>query len=246
MSPAPKYGRSPGFLEGAVLKLFTRAASVTAVEAVTDTFRLITLSGEALQGAEWTPGQKVQIQFGGWVQRTYTPISWDVRGGSTQILACMHGDSPGANWARSLAPGDACSLFGPRGSLDLNALGRPALLFGDETSFGLAHSLRYTPAGAQGVELVLEVASKDEAGVVLERLDVSNAHLVTRTAGDAHLSEVEARVAELLGKASIEQFVLSGKSTSIQRLTWNLRQRGLSSRQIKARVYWAPGKKGLD
>ena len=180
------------------------------------------------------------------MQRTYTPISWDAHSGSTQLLAYLHGDSPGANWARSVELGDSCTLFGPRDSLNLNALERPALLFGDETSFGLAHALRFTPGKARGVELVLEVASQDAARTVLERVGVANAHLVTRTAGDAHLQEVEEKVAAILGKEPLEQCVLSGKSTSIQRLNRTLRQRGLSSRQIKTRAYWAPGKKGLD
>ena len=246
MSLASKPVRSPGLIEGVVLKLFTRSAKITAVEALTDSFRLITLGGEALQGVPWIPGQKVQMQFGSWVQRTYTPISWDAHSGSTQLLAYLHGDSPGANWARSVELGDSCTLFGPRDSLNLNALERPALLFGDETSFGLAHALRFTPGKARGVELVLEVASQDAARTVLERVGVANAHLVTRTAGDAHLQEVEEKVAAILGKEPLEQCVLSGKSTSIQRLNRTLRQRGLSSRQIKTRAYWAPGKKGLD
>lgn len=246
MSPASKPVQSPGLIEGAIFKLFTRSAKITAVESLTDTFRLITLAGEALQGVQWIPGQKVQMQFGGWTQRTYTPISWDAEKGSTQILAYLHGNSPGANWARSVELGDACALFGPRDSLNLNALERPALLFGDETSFGLAHALRYTPGKAQGVELVLEVASQDAARTVLERVGITNAHLVMRTAGDAHMTEVEESIAAILGKQPLEQCVLSGKSTSIQRLNRTLRQRGFSSRQIKTRAYWAPGKKGLD
>ena len=48
-------------------------------------------------------------------------------------------------------------MFGPRSSLDLQRLDRPALLFGDETSFGLAHALRFTQAGdlSQPVESLM-------------------------------------------------------------------------------------------
>ncbi|WP_291780346.1 hypothetical protein [Luteibacter sp.] len=58
-------------------------------------FRLITLGGDALKQVAWTPGDKLQLMFGGWMQRTYTPIEWDALKGRTRLLAFIHGDSPG-------------------------------------------------------------------------------------------------------------------------------------------------------
>jgi NADPH-dependent ferric siderophore reductase len=235
-----------GRLEGALSKLFTKAARVAAIADVADDFRLVTLAGEALVGGEWTPGQKVQVMLGGWVQRTYTPLSWNTQAGETQLLAYMHGEGPAAVWARGLAEGDTCALFGPRGSLDLNALGRPALLFGDETSLGLAHALRFTPASAQGAHLVLEVTSKRAAAAALDAIGVEGAHLVERRPEDVHLGEVQEYTAHLLQTRSIEAGVLSGKATSIQRMNKQLRQLGLPRARLQVKAYWAPGKTGLD
>jgi NADPH-dependent ferric siderophore reductase len=237
-----------GRLEGALSKLFTKATRVSALADVADGFRLVTLAGEALQRVAWTPGQKVQLLLGGWVTRTYTPLAWDSEGGSFQLLAYVHGDGsgPGATWARSLELADACAVFGPRGSLDLNALARPAVLFGDEASFGLAHALRFTPAGAQGVHLVLEVTSKPAAAAALDALGVEGAHLVERRADDVHLGEVQEMTAHLLQTRSIQAAVLSGKATSIQRMSKQLRQLGLPRARLQTKAYWAPGKTGLD
>jgi hypothetical protein len=47
-----------GRLEGAVARLFTRAATVEAATTVAEGFRLLTLKGPALQNAAWVPGQK--------------------------------------------------------------------------------------------------------------------------------------------------------------------------------------------
>ena len=146
MSETASRGMRKSRLEGAFSKLFTKTATVTELRDIAPGFRLLTLEGQALRKAAWTPGQKVQLMLGGWVQRTYTPLSWDAATGRTQLLAYAHGDGPGAEWTRTLAQGDTCAIFGPRGSLDLTSLERPALLFGDETSFGLAHALRFTPA----------------------------------------------------------------------------------------------------
>jgi ferric-chelate reductase (NADPH) len=235
-----------GRLEGALSKLFTKAARVAAITDVAEGFRLLTLAGEALVGVEWTPGQKVQVMLGGWVQRTFTPLSWNTQAGETQLLAYMHGDGPAAAWARGLSEGDGCALFGPRGSLDLNALGRPALLFGDETSFGLAHALRFTPASAQGAHLVLEVTSKGAAAAALDAIGVEGAHLVERRPEDVHLGEVQEYTAHLLQTRSVEAGVLSGKASSIQRMNKQLRQLGLPRARLQVKAYWAPGKTGLD
>ena len=238
--------RPPGRIVGALTRLFMKSATVRESRALDDGFRLVTLSGESLRGVRWTPGQKVQVALGGWIYRTYTPLSWDAVHGSTQLLLFLHGDAPGAVWGRALKVGDSCTMFGPRDSLDLNTLDRPALLFGDETSFGLAYAMRFTPQGAGEVHVVLEVTSKKVAADVLGHLGITNADLVERRSDDSHLSEVENVAVNHLQIRSIKSCALSGKASSIQRLNKRLRSLGLSSRQIRTRAYWAPGKAGLD
>lgn len=238
--------RRLGRLESAVARWFTRSASVREVHTLAQGFRLLTLEGEALQGAAWVPGQKVQLLLGGWVQRTYTPLTWDSERGTTELLAYLHGASPASDWAREARVKQPCAVFGPRGSLDLTALTRPALLFGDETSFGLAHALRFTARGADGVELVLEVSSLAAAQAALAALGVSGAHLIQRQPDDAHLTDVEALISSLRAKHAIASWVLSGKATSIQTLTKLLRRLDAPRSSIQSKAYWAPGKVGLD
>jgi ferric-chelate reductase (NADPH) len=242
----PLRDRSLGPLESTVARWFTRSARVSELRDVAANFRLITLTGDGLQGAAWVPGQKVQLLLGGWVQRTYTPLAWNSASGSLQLLAFMHGEFPGSDWARQLQVGQPCSVFGPRGSLDLTALARPGLLFGDETSFGLAHALRFTPAGGEGVQLVLEVGSREAAQRALEAVGVAGAHLVERRPDDVHLREVEALITSLREKHATQGWVLSGKAPSIQALTQLLRRLGVARSNIQSKAYWAPGKAGLD
>ena len=238
--------KQPGRLEGAINRLFMKSATVREARQLGEDFRLVTLSGESLRGGRWAPGQKVQVALGGWAYRTFTPISWDAAEGSTQLLLFLHGEAPAARWGRALKEGDACTLFGPRDSLDVNALGRPALLFGDETSIGLAYALRSTPHGAGGVRVVLEVTSKLVAEQVIEQLGIANVDLVERKPDDLHLSEVEAVIVDHLRSHEIKSVALSGKAPSIQRLNKRLRALGVSGLQIRTRAYWAPGKIGLD
>jgi len=229
-----------------VQKVFTRQARVDSVEELNPKFRLITLSGDELKNVAWTPGDKVQIQLGGWVQRTYTPLDWVPEEGRFRILVYLHADGPGTRWARSLRVGDACTVFGPRKSIDLTQLRRPAIFFGDETSFGLARALKGPKAQAEGIAFLFELSTPPESFAAVAYLGFSKTHHHFRSDSEIHSLELEAQMRALLAAHRPIQFVLTGRSTSVQSLHKLLRREGFSSSQIRARAYWAPGKTGLD
>ena len=246
---AEAYARTPsetdGWLSRTLARWLMRQAMVASVETLSDRFRLIGLEGEGLRAAAWRPGEKIQVKVGGGLTaRTYTPISWDACVGSTSILAWLHGEGPGSAWVRSLAPGQACQFIGPRASLDIADLKPLFVLFGDETSFGLASSLAgLRPHDAKNAFL-FEVTSADECAPVLGRLRVE-ASLFERRAGDTHLEGVETQIERYAAAADV-RFVLTGKAQSIQRIRRTLKGAGVGSARIFAKAYWAPGKAGLD
>ena len=234
----------PGRVTRTLLRWLMRPARVAAVETLSPHFRLVDLEGEALRNVAWTAGQKVQVSMGsGLSARTYTPISWDADSGRTRMLSFAHGDGPGSRWASGLREGDTCQFFGPRRSLDLSGLESPVVLFGDETSFGLAAALRDCPQ-AGGAILVFEASDVTESRPVLEAIGLGEATLIERTADDAHLAAAEAEVLRLA--ASGAHFVLTGKASSIQRVSRALKAVGVVSSRVKSKAYWAQGKVGLD
>ncbi len=175
-----------------LLKWLMRPARVAAVETLSPHFRLVDLEGEALRNVVWTVGQKVQVAMGsGLSARTYTPMSWDADSGRTRMLTFAHGDGPGSRWASGLREGDTCQFFGPRRSLDLSGLEQRVVLFGDETSFGLAAAVRDNAqdAGAMHVFEAFDVAESRRA---LEAIGLGQATLIERIADDAHLAAAEA------------------------------------------------------
>jgi ferric-chelate reductase (NADPH) len=221
-----------------------RPARVATVETLSLHFRLVDLEGEALRNVNWTPGQKVQVAMGsGMSARTYTPMSWDADSGRTRMLTFAHGDGPGSRWSSALREGDTCQFFGPRRSLDLSGLEAPVVVFGDETSFGLAVALRDSPH-AGGAMHVFEASDVAESRQVAQAIGLGQATLIERIADDAHLAAVEAEVLRLA--ASGAHFVLTGKASSIQRVSCALKAAGVVSSRVKTKAYWAPGKVGLD
>jgi NADPH-dependent ferric siderophore reductase len=232
----------PGYVTRTLLRWFMRPARIAAVEALSNHFRLIDLEGEALRGVGWATGQKLQISMGaGLTSRTYTPMSWDAERGRTRLLAFAHGEGPGSRWVGGLREGDTCQFFGPRRSLELSGL-TPMVLFGDETSFGLAAALRAT-AGVN-VSYIFEATDTVQSRMVLEAIGLSKANVIARVAGDAH---IEAAAAEMSSHLSSDaHFVLTGKAQSIQHVSRALKGAGVGSSRIRAKAYWAPGKTGLD
>lgn len=235
--------RRPSRVEKALIRWLTRSAKVAAVRQLSTGFRLIDLEGPALRNARWTPGDKIQVMLVGLLTaRTYTPITWDGERGHIRILAWSHGPGPGSDWARSLAPGDALELFGPRRSIEIERPGRPRLVFGDESSFGLMLSLAAAP-GSAAVHGLFEVSSAGECAPVAAELGLA-ADLVERIADDSHLREIEQRSVEFVKRDF--DFVLTGRALAIQRMSRALKSLGVASSRIRTKAYWAPGKKGLD
>ncbi|MFP2899384.1 siderophore-interacting protein [Corallococcus sp. 4LFB] len=172
--------------------LFTDAR-VTQVREVSRAFRQIDCEGPALRGQGWTPGDKVQVFLPGLGLRTYTPLSWDEARGATAFLVYLHGDSPGAKWGRDVRAGDTVQFFGPRRSVTLEAGDAPVVLFGDETSFAVAHALR--TGAKRDVTPLFEVTRREDCAPALRELGFEGQD-VERTAGDAHLAQVHERLRE--------------------------------------------------
>jgi len=234
-----------GLIEAAMFKLFTRGARVAEIEDIGGAFRIITLSGEALRKVEWTPGDKIQIQLGGWTQRTYTPMGWDAENGRTRILVYLHGDAPGTRWARALRVGDECIVFGPRKSVRLARPQSTIILFGDETSLGLAAALR-DQMSAPTVLALFEVSNRADTARVVERLDLNGAALCPIVENDGHFGELETRMSALLREHASADIVLTGRAGAIQQMSRLLRQHGVASGRRESKAYWAPGKTGID
>lgn len=235
---------SQGGFGRALIRLMMRPAWVASCEPFGDRFRLVTLEGVALRGVSWTPGQKIQVAMGSaFVARTYTPMSWDTVEGRARFLGYAHGEGPGSDWLRSLAPGAPCDLFGPRSSVSAEKLAGPLVVFGDETSFGLAGALAAQDP-ARSLACVFEVEDLERAAPALEALGLSRAALFRKAADEAHLDTIGEALSSLARAGA--SFILTGRASAIQKLRQDLKRQAVAPGRIVAKAYWAKGKAGLD
>ena len=220
----------PASLFGEIVGLVTRPAIVSKLEIMTDNFRLITLEGDRLKGVSWKPGQTIEVLRDSHARSTHTPISWDSLNGVTQLLVYGAGpSSPEATWVNTAKPGDTRRIWGPRRFLDLTELKRPALFFGDETSIGLAHAIQATRPGLREVSFLFEAFSPIESKIVL---GISDATVLDRREVEKYMAAMEVAMHRLIENLAPNQFVLSGKASSIRRVTNLLRRQHIPASKL--------------
>jgi len=228
----------------ALRRLLMKHATVVENEKIGENYRRLTFEGQALTGVDWVPGQKVQIAMSeAFVTRTYTPVEWEAKAGRAAIVGYAHGGGPGSAWLRDIKPGNECDILGPPASIDTRAISGPLVLFGDETSIGLAGAIVRQDCDRL-CQCHFEVDDRTSAEDVLAGLGIAGAALFKRTASDHHLGEMEAALAALAKTPA--SFVLTGKAGTIQRFRQILRRHSVPSRRLITKAYWAPGKVGLD
>jgi NADPH-dependent ferric siderophore reductase len=150
--------------------LEVRLLTVTRVESLTPSMRRITLTGPLEQFATASPDDHVKLifPFPGKTEvelpelgeqgisrdatrppmRDYTPRRFDAAAGELVIDIVVHGDGPGACWARGAEAGTTVGQVGPRGSAVIDGEPDWFLLAGDETAIpSIARRLEELPSG---------------------------------------------------------------------------------------------------
>jgi len=222
-------------------------AQVKSVEVVSEHFRLITLESPAFRQSLWKPGEKIQINTGEWNVRTYTPLSIDNGKGRLKILAFIHGNGPGSQWASQVKSCDTCQFLGPRSSLNLSENPQSLFLFGDETSLAVAATFKEHLGNQAYYHFMFEVSDAVECGTVCERLGILEySTFITKTPEGSHLAVVCREIQSATRTARPTQLVLTGNAKSIQTLRTQLREEGAPPLPMKAKAYWALGKEGID
>lgn len=243
-------GSGKGFLLNALGGLVLRQGQVCRTRDLSPRFRWLTVQGDALRDADWTPGDKVQVLLPTLEVRTYTPLAWDRAAGTTELLLFRNQPQsvspeaahPGTRWISTVREGNACRFVGPQRSLSV-AADMPAVLFGDETSFAVARAL--SRAATNALACVFEVSARSECAEVLAELGLAEAVCVERIPDESHLAVVNEQLQALLVKRAGAALLMTGRAQAIQGLQARRRTAG-QARPYKNKAYWSLGKAGLD
>ncbi|MBA0047320.1 siderophore-interacting protein [Mycobacteroides sp. LB1] len=223
--------------------LFT-TARISEVSELSTCFVKVRLASEAFRRTQWIPGDKLQIrpQRGSLRMRAYTPINWDRRAGSTDLIAFRHGDGPGARWFEDAAVGTDCDVFGPSRSLDLSDVAPSAVFVGDETSVALAHALHsVNPAD----RYLYETTDPSALMAVLTALGLAE-NVKVMDKSDNHDALLQLIIESVQSPGEPSDLIVSGDAATVSAVRRGARRWGDYRPQIKARAYWAHGRTGLS
>jgi NADPH-dependent ferric siderophore reductase len=230
-----------------VERLFVRG-TVELNETYAGRLRRVTITGDALRGLDWTPGQHVRVYVGdsppGLLPpgplRTYS--IWDYRTDTVDLCVLDHGDGPGARWARAARPGQEVLFMRPQGKLV--ARDAPYHVFvGEETALVAFGAIaRALPTGA-AVHGVIEVDGPDD------RLPMPDT-VSWRYRGGASAADSTALVAEVAGLDLPSEpgiAYVAGELRTLQAVRKHfVGNRGWPRRSVVVKPFWTPGRTGME
>lgn len=174
--------------------------------------------------------------------RNYTISHYDIGKGILEIIVHIHGNGVGSRYIDALKIGDELYVSNPRGHKAYDSKVQRHVLFGDETSLGLASSfLSVLKANDHQFQFYFELDQGNENAPQL--IGLENYTVFPKNGAFWN--------AEWLNNLPVFQtadwqdtgFVLTGNVKSVQ--TFRKVLRGRSAGKIFAQGYWLEGKKGL-
>lgn len=211
-----------------LVKMLTRKAMVIENTTLYDHYFDLTIKLPSKK--EWIPGDKVQFLISSKELRSYTPYEFleDGRTFKTLIYDNKHGE--GARFLKELNPMDRFQILGPRRSLNSTEMKNDVVFFADESSLGLAFSLRHKIK-----EFVFECHHLESFKKLVEnKYKLTNCHYFERKENLAHIDQITAQ----LIKEYYPEIYLTGQKESSLKIYQQLIHAGIPNEKIKKKLYW--------
>lgn len=174
--------------------------------------------------------------------RRYSPCNVDTENGYFELIAYLHGNGPGCKFMDALKIGEQVTITQPRGHKYYDASVDSYVIFGDETSLGLACSfMRVLKQNGHGFQFYLELDEENKE--VPRLLNLENYSVFPKNG----LFKKEGQISSLpffkTSRPDAATFVLTGNAKSAQ--TFRKALKGTTGRKVFVQGYWLEGKKGL-
>ena len=226
----------------------TWSLTAVAVRDLTPRMRRVSLIGDDLARFSYRPGQDMSFAvpdgYGGVARRHYTIRAFDRDELRLEVDFVLHGDGPGARWARAAKLGDAVTAQGPRGRVGVSGAADWRLFTGDETALpGITAMIEALPAGERAYA-VIEVAGPEEEQPIHTAADLELVWLHRRGPPVASSHGLIEALTRFELPAGVGQAVVIGETAAVRSQRQGLIARGLPKTQIAAEGYWRPGRIG--
>lgn len=174
--------------------------------------------------------------------RNYTVSYHDIEKGILEIIVHIHGNGVGSHYIDALKKGDELYVSNPRGHKAYDPKVKQYLIFGDETSLGLAYSfLSVLKKSGHQFQFYFELDEENENAPKLLRLE--NYTVFSKNGAFRNEEWVNNLPVFQTTDFQATNFVLTGNVKSVQTFRKVLKNR--ITGKIFSQGYWLEGKKGL-
>lgn len=237
----PKVAKWLGDAMDSLLGSKMPSMKVIHTEWITPNIKRIRFQG-AIGGMDFQLGYAVVIRVSETEYRNYTVSYHDIDAGILEIIFHLHGVAPGTSLLNKLNTGDEIRISMPRGQKQYDPKVAQQLIFGDETSLGLACSFLPFLQEKHRFQFYFELDEVNHKAP--EYLGLVNYAVFPKNG----LFRDEKSIAGLpLFQTSHwkdANFILTGNAASVQTFRKVLKQYSFGGK-IFSKGYWLEGKRGL-
>lgn len=219
---------------------------VVGVEMRTPAMRRIRLVGEGVADLVVAPGQDLMVVVPAdghaHFRRRYTIRHHDAASFELALDVVLHGEGPGARWARAVRVGDRVDAVGPRGKIHLAHGAAWHAFFGDESAipaiFAMVEGL---DAGLSALAL-LDVAGAQDVQEPDEVACELALHWLHRTGGPGTGDQLARRAAQVALPHGHGHCYVFGEHGQVAAVRAALTERGVHPADISHKAYWRLGR----
>lgn len=224
-----------------LLSAKSSSIEVSRIEYLSNTIKRIQFKGN-LKKLNFGIGSFIDFRVSDTDSRRYTISSVDTAGGTLELIAHLHGEAPGSCFMDQLRISDKVNINPPRPYKYYDQTVETYVIFGDETSLGLACSfLPSLERNNHRFQFYLELAEENKDMASL--LQLKNCTVFEKNGSFRNEKWIEELPVVQLPEWQQANFVLTGNVRSVQTFRRVLKTR--SKGKIVSHGYWLEGKKGL-
>lgn len=217
--------------------------TVTETQYISPYIKKIRFKG-SLSGMDFQLGYAVAIRVGDNDHRNYTVSFNDIEKGILEITIHLHSDAPGSRFMSNLNVGNEIRISYPRGHKQYNSSVNTQLIFGDETSLGLACAFQpVVKSNQHQFQFYFELDEENKN--VPQLLGLENYTVFPKNGTFKNKQLIEQLPIFKTDGWQSGNYVLTGNAKSIQTFRNVLRDKDIQSKSILTQPYWAEGKIGL-
>lgn len=235
---------APKWLFDVVDRLLSSKSSsmvVTKVEFLSDNLKRIRFKGN-FKKLNFGVGSFIDFRVSDTEARRYTVSYVDASDKILDIIAHLHGDAPGSRYMGNLRVGDKININPPRAYRYYDPSAERYVIFGDETSLGLACSfLPVLLKNGHPFQFYLELAEENKH--IASLLHLKNCSVFNKNGSFSNEKWLNELPVVQSPEWQQSQFILTGNAKSVRSFRKVLKVRNQG--KIVSHGYWLEGKKGL-